>query len=143
MATQELTNTTTLGTDVTYPHTNFRTVTEEELQEIITEINNQPRKHLDQATPAETHQHHTQSHHHSAATSDLKTGSDYEASNDDRVGEGNECADHVAADFGADRAFLESVVVSGVGAFHEPSGSGLYRATSPTHYTLPPHRLLP
>src|SRR6218665_720291 len=67
MATQELTNTTTLGTDVTYPHTNFRTVTEEELQEIITEINNQPRKHLHQATPAETHQHHTQPHQHSDA----------------------------------------------------------------------------
>jgi len=47
--------------------TDFRTITEEELQKIITEINNQPRKHLGQATPAETYQHHTQQHHHSAA----------------------------------------------------------------------------
>jgi len=42
------------------PHTNFRTITDKgELQEIITEINNQPRKHLNQITPTETHQHHS------------------------------------------------------------------------------------
>jgi len=47
--------------------TDFRTITDKELQEIITEINNQPQKHLNQTTPAETYQHHTQPHHHSAA----------------------------------------------------------------------------
>jgi len=47
--------------------TDFQTITDKELQEIITEINNQPQKHLNQATPTETYQHHTQPHHHSAA----------------------------------------------------------------------------
>ncbi|PDQ35023.1 MAG: hypothetical protein B5766_08555 [Candidatus Lumbricidophila eiseniae] len=50
-------------------------MTEEELQEIITEINNQPRQHLDQAAPAETYQHHTQPHHHSVALQTRTQGS--------------------------------------------------------------------
>src|SRR6218665_2058068 len=44
------------GGNNTYP---LRTTTDKELQEIITEINNHPRKHLGQATPAETYQRHT------------------------------------------------------------------------------------
>ena len=51
--------------------TDFRTVTDKELQEITTEINNQPRKYLGQATPAETYQHHTPPQ---CCTSDLNTG---------------------------------------------------------------------
>ncbi|PDQ36090.1 MAG: hypothetical protein B5766_02850 [Candidatus Lumbricidophila eiseniae] len=47
--------------------TDFRTTTEEELQEIITGINNQPRKYLGWATPAEIYQQHTQLHDHSVA----------------------------------------------------------------------------
>src|SRR6218665_3544137 len=63
--------------DPTLPtHTHrLPTVIEEELQEIITEINNQPRQHLDQAAPAETYQHHTQPHHHSVALQTRTQGS--------------------------------------------------------------------
>jgi len=54
-------------------------------------------------------------------------GFGYGVSNDDddRVSEGGECVDHVAADFGADREFLEFAVVSGVDAFNDPPGSDL------------------
>jgi len=38
--------------------TDFRTITDKELQEIITGINNQPRKNLDRAAPAENYHHH-------------------------------------------------------------------------------------
>src|SRR6218665_3741332 len=57
-------------------HTEFRTITEERLQKMITEINNPPRQHLDTATPAATHQHHTQPHHHSDAPQ-ARTGVDH------------------------------------------------------------------
>jgi len=59
--------------------TDFQTITGKELREIITEINNQPRKHLNQETPAETYQHPTQPHNHTTTqpqccTSNLNTG---------------------------------------------------------------------
>jgi len=54
------------------------------------------------------------------------SGFGYGVSNDgDRVGEGGEYVDHVAVDFGAGREFLEFVVVSGVDACGDSSGSGL------------------
>src|SRR6218665_1272983 len=56
------------GGNNTYP---LRTTTDKELQEIITEINNHPRKHLGQATPAETYQRHTPPPQ--CRTSDLNT----------------------------------------------------------------------
>ena len=52
--------------------------------------------------------------------------SDEVVQGNDGVGRGDEGFDHVGAVFGADQQFAKALVVSGVGAFDDSAGVGLW-----------------